>query len=142
MPYKEGQLLLAIAAIEGGQIESIWRAAKVYDVSETTLRRRVKGTLARRDCTANSKNLTLQEEEDLIKHILDLDSRGLSPRYREVADMANHLLAVRGGKLVGKNWPYNFVERTSQLKTRFNRKYDYHELNARIPKLLWLGLSS
>jgi hypothetical protein len=59
MPYKEGQLLLAIAAIERGQIESIWRAAKVYGVSETTLRRRVKGTLARRDCTVNSKNLTL-----------------------------------------------------------------------------------
>jgi hypothetical protein len=56
--------------------------------------------------------------------------------------MANHLLAVRDGKLVGKNWPYNFVERTFQLKTRFNRKYDYQRAKCEGSKVImaWFEL--
>jgi hypothetical protein len=125
MAYNEGQILLAIQAMERGQIQLIRQAAKLYGVPATTLSQRVKGTLARRDCAANSSNLTPQEEEALVEHILDLDLRGFSPQYCEVAEMANHLLAARGGKPVGTKWPYNFVTRRPELKTRFNRKCCY-----------------
>ncbi|USP74643.1 hypothetical protein yc1106_01917 [Curvularia clavata] len=39
----------------------------VYNVAETTLRRRRAGKLARRDCQPNSKKLTKLEEEVIIK---------------------------------------------------------------------------
>lgn len=90
--YTEGQILLAISAIKQGQIQSIRRAAQIYNVPRVTLARRLHGTQARRDCAANSRRLTLNEEEAIVKHILDLDSRGFSPKLKEVADMANHLL--------------------------------------------------
>jgi hypothetical protein len=125
MPYKEGQLLLAYFAIQQGQVQNICQAAKIYGVPERTLRRRVNGTKARRDCIANSRKLTDQEEKDLIKHLLDLDSRGFSPKLHEVAVMANHLLANRGGVLVGIGWPGSFIDRKPELKMRFRRKYDY-----------------
>ena len=47
------------------------------------------------------------------------------PSLGAVEDMANRLLADRGGGSVGKDWAGNFVKRTPELKTRFKRKYDY-----------------
>jgi len=39
--------------------------------------------------------------------------------------MANILLATRYVPPVGKLWPYNFVRRHAELKTRFSRAYDF-----------------
>ena len=41
-----------------------------------------------------------------------------------MADIADKLLAVRGGESVGKNWPERFVTRTDELKMAFNRAKD------------------
>ncbi|KAF1922131.1 uncharacterized protein M421DRAFT_79499 [Didymella exigua CBS 183.55] len=41
-----------------------------------------------------------------------------------VADIADKLLAVRGGKPVGKCWPERFVTRSDELKMAFNRAKD------------------
>ena len=43
------------------------------------------------------------EEEVIVKHILDLDMRGISPRLAGVKDMANLLLAERHQDSVGQN---------------------------------------
>jgi hypothetical protein len=51
----------------------------------------------------NSQKLTTTEEQMIIRYILDLDLRGFAPRLCEVADMADKLLAVHGGELVGKH---------------------------------------
>jgi len=86
-----------------------------------TLRDRRAGKPARRDCQPNSKKLTELEEEVIVKYILDLDTRGLAPTYAAVRDMADKLLAARGGGHVGVHWPRHFVKRTDSLTTRFNR---------------------
>ena len=39
--------------------------------------------------------------------------------------MVNKLLAARARGTVGVNWPTTFIKRQLELKTRFNRKYDY-----------------
>jgi len=39
--------------------------------------------------------------------------------------MADLLLAQRDASLVGKNWTSNFINRRTELKTKFSRKYDY-----------------
>jgi hypothetical protein len=65
-------------------------------------------------------NLLSAEEQTIIQYILNLDSRGFAPGLCEVADMANKLLGVRGGKPVGKNWATRFVTRPNALKMAFN----------------------
>lgn len=100
-------------------------AAKTYDIPRTTLRRRLDGITARRDCNIRSRKLTPIEESVIIQYILDRDSRGFPPRLRDVEDMANKLLTDRGVGKVGKNWCSKFVKRSPELKTRLNRKYDY-----------------
>ena len=105
----EGRILLAISAIERDQFPSVRRAAAAYNVPESTLRdRRARKTL-RRDSEANSKKLTKLEESVIIRHILDLDLRGFSPKLSAVRDMANHLLSERAVGQVGINWPSNLV---------------------------------
>ena len=61
----------------------------------------------------------------IIKHILDLDSRGFSPILATVRDIANKLLAKRNAGQVGIKWPENFIRRTPLIKTYISRPYDY-----------------
>ncbi|RYO04880.1 hypothetical protein AA0121_g12629 [Alternaria tenuissima] len=120
----EADVQLAISSIKSYQIKSNRRAATIFSVSERTIRRRRAGVPARRDCQPNSKKLTELEEQVIIRHILDLDTRGFAPTYAAVRDMADKLLAARNGGRVGVNWPSTFVKRTDSLTTRFNRSYD------------------
>jgi hypothetical protein len=121
---KEGRILLAIRSIENNQIQSVRRAATVYNVPRNTLHRRLNNILSRRDCTPNSMKLDKLEETAIIQYVLDLDSRGFSPRLCFVRDMADKLRSARSRSPVGKNWADNFVNRTPGLKMRFRRKYD------------------
>ena len=55
--------------------------------------------------TRNARHkLTATEEQTIVRYTLDLDSRGFAPRLCEVADVADKLLAIRGGEPVGKHW--------------------------------------
>jgi hypothetical protein len=73
----------------------------------------------------NSSNLTKLEEDVVAEHIIDLVERGFPPRLAEVADIANSLRAERNMGYVSLNWPSTFVKRRSDLRMKFNRKYDY-----------------
>jgi hypothetical protein len=139
---KEAKIQLAKGAIEKGQIHSNRHAVKIYDAVETTLRRRRAGIKSRRDCISNARLLTDLEEKVLVERILDLDSNGYPPSLRRVGDMANLILAGRNGRKVGTNWPSTFVKRHPELKTRFNRKYDYQRAKNEDPKVIgdWFEL--
>jgi len=120
----EADIQLAISSINAHQIQDTRTAAVVYNVAETTLRRRRAGIPARRDCQPNSRKLTQREEEVIVSYILHLDQRGFAPTYAAARDMADKLLAARGAGQVGQKWPANFVKRTDSLRTCFNRAYD------------------
>lgn len=85
-------------------------------------------------------NLTSSEEETIVRYIIDLDSRGFPPRIDGVEDMANLLLATRHAKRVGKHWPYRFVQRRPELKTRFSRSYDFQRALCEDPSNLDIRL--
>jgi len=117
---QEGRIELAIQAYKQGQFKSLRRAADAYNVNQSTLQRRYNGTLARANCQSNRQKLTATEEQTIARYILDLDSQGFAPRLCEVADMADKLLAVRGGESVGKNWPERLVTRSDELNNNNN----------------------
>ena len=124
MSSNEVDIVLALSAFNRGQFSSVSRAAATYNVSKSTLLRRLNGVDARRDCEPNRKKLTKLEEEVVIGHVLDLASRGFPASLEYVRYMANKLLAARGAEPVGKLWPHNFVKRTKSLTTCFARPYD------------------
>jgi helix-turn-helix, Psq domain len=139
---KTGRIEVAIEAIKLGQFQSQRQAAAVYDVPRETLRDQINGSRPRRDCEVNSKKLSNHEEDIISEHILDRVSRGYPPKLAEVRDMADNILAGRGGKPVGKHWPNNYVNRRPELKTRFNRKYDYQRAKNEDPVVIatWFRL--
>ena len=123
--YNESDIQLAIRAHQRDPHVSILKLSKIYQVPNTTLRDRINGKPARRNTMPNSRKLTVSEENAIVSFIIDLDARSFPPRYSYVEDMANRLLAQRGGGRVGKNWTRNFINRTPGLRTRYNRRMDY-----------------
>jgi hypothetical protein len=141
-PSKEARVLLALAAIQNNKKLSVLAAAKLYNVPETTLRRRRAGGHARRDLPANSRNLTDLEEQTIVQYVVELYTRAFPPRLRGVEDMANQLLRERDALPVGKLWVHNFVKRQPELRTRYTRRYDYQRAKCEDPKVIseWFAL--
>ena len=56
--------------------------------------------------------------------------------------MANYILESRGADRVGKLWAHRFVQRQPELKTRFNRVYDFQRALCEDPELIgaWFRL--
>ena len=139
---KESRMILAVQAFKRNSRQSLRTLAGVYNVNRTTLNNRIKGLGARIDQPANSRNLTLTEEEVIVREILHLDSRGFPPRLRHVEDMANQLRVARNARHVGKNWTSNFIKRQPELRTRFTRGYDYQRAQCEDPAIIqgWFDL--
>lgn len=121
---------------------SIRRAAKIYEVPESSVRRRMAGKTSKADTHHGQLNLTAAEEEAIIRYVIDLDSRGFSPRRCDVRDMADILMAKRGARHVGKCWTDRFIKRQPKLRTRFSRAYDYQRALQEDPHVLdaWFRL--
>ena len=100
------------------------------------------GRPPRNNIRSNGLKLTEVEEEVIILNIIDLDSRGFAPRLPGVENMANLILESRGGNPVGKLWAHRFVQRQPDLKTRFNRVYDFQRALCEDPELIgaWFHL--
>lgn len=139
---QEARIILAIEAIRLSKKLSRHNAAKIYNISYTTLSDRMAGRTHRSETRPNRQKLSDLEEGVIIQHILDLDSRGFAPRLAGVEDMANYILESRGGRRVGKLWAHRFVQRQPVLKTRFNRVYDFQRALCEDPELIgaWFRL--
>jgi hypothetical protein len=141
-PSNEARIVLALQALQNDPKLSLRHAAKVYKVSLTSLYRRRNGIQSRRDTIPKSRRLSDLEEQIIVQFVLDLDSRGFPPRLCGVEEMANRLLADRDAAPVGKRWASNFVKRQPELKTRFQRRYDYKRAKCEDPTIIrdWFRL--
>ena len=128
---KEGRIAFAINSYKSGYFTSIRGAADAYDLPESTLQTRLKGTRPRSEIRSTNLKLTDTEELTLVNWILSMDERGLPTRTDSIREIANILLQKRTGldanstRSIGKQWAYNFVRRHDSLRARYNRKYDY-----------------
>ena len=147
MAQKEGRIALAVQAYKDGQFSSTKACADAYDISESTLRRRVKGINARRDSVPINRKLTTTEESTLIEWILSMDQRGLAPRSDTVQQMANLLLQKRSQnqailrQLANDGFITLYNDMTA-LKSQYNRKYDYQRAKCEDPTIIrdWFRL--
>ncbi|KKA21666.1 hypothetical protein T310_4295 [Rasamsonia emersonii CBS 393.64] len=121
----EGKIEAAISAYKKKQIPSIKETARLFGVPYTTLQSRLKGRPARVNLRANSHKLTANEEETLVKWILDLDKRGLPPRPAFVENMANHLLSQHS-KII-REWFDCFHEKILEYGIQPDDIYNFDE---------------
>ena len=141
LSYDE-RIILAIKAIERDPKLSDRRAATMFEVKRRTLRDRRDGKLSRRDIHPNSSNLKKLEEEAIARYIRRLEARGFAPTLAYVGDMANQLLAARGGGQIGTNWVTNFIRRKPELRSRLTRQRDRQRVLCSDPGLItpWFDL--
>jgi hypothetical protein len=111
------RIILAIQAIKSDALLSLRRAAAVYNVPETTLRRQRAKPASNHNTHHNGSKLQRHEEEATIQSIKKLNARGFAPTLSYVREMANQLLAVRGGSQVRENWTYRLVRRRPEIKS-------------------------
>ncbi|EDN94242.1 hypothetical protein SS1G_10115 [Sclerotinia sclerotiorum 1980 UF-70] len=93
--------------------DNVHIAAKLYNITNTTLLRRMNGLAPRTEIRANSHKITDLEEEVLIQYIIDMDERGFAPKLSGVEDIANYILESRRAKKVGKLWAKPIQENPS-----------------------------
>jgi hypothetical protein len=139
---QEGRILLALSAYNNRQFKSLRLAAEAFKVPPSTLTDRYNGITYISQRRNGQHKLTATEEQTIVQYILDLDSRGFAPRLCEVADMADKLLGVRGGRPVGKRWAERFVTRSEELKMAFNRAKDRQRILQEDPAVIgaWFTL--
>jgi hypothetical protein len=141
----EGRVSLALQAYNSQQLPSLRAIASAYDVPFETLRRRHSGTQSRADTTANSRKFSNNEEQVLLRKILQLSAEGFPPQRTIVEDMANTMLHTKNPsspQRVGAKWVTNFVKRHPELSSVYNRKFDIQRAEVEDPKLisLWFKL--
>jgi len=141
-PNQEGRIELALLAYYNREFKSLRRAANAFSVPSSTLTDRYNGIAYLPDRRNGRYKLTSTEEQTIVRYILDLDSRGFSPRLCEVADMADKLLTARGAEPVGKHWAERFVTRSGELKMAFTRAKDRQRIQQEDPEVIgaWFQL--
>lgn len=124
---KEGRLSLASITFSRNPSQSLRALAHSFDVPESTLRTRLKGTQARHEIRSTNRKLSLYEEQSLVERVLSLNRRGFPPYIIDIGRMANSLLAARGQRppprLVGKCWTSRFINAQPEIQTKWNRKF-------------------
>jgi hypothetical protein len=125
---REERIDLAIKALKSNANLSQRRAAAVYKMPESTLRRQRAKLASQRVIHPNACKLTMQEEEVLVQYIRKLDARGFAPTFAYVREMADQLLAARSAGKVGENWVYRFIQRKSGIKSQVSRPRDYRRV--------------
>lgn len=118
-PYDKQSLLRAFEATRTGV--SVYRAARMYSVPESTLRDRTRGIVSLDGTRGPDTLLSHSEEQQLVDHISYMASIGYGYTKSNIQFMAAEFARSLGKKLNGDkalshNWFYGFLKRWPDLK--------------------------
>jgi hypothetical protein len=100
---REDRIVLAAQLLKSDASLSVWSVAARFCVPKNTLRGRRTRTTTHRNTHPNSSKITKIEELSLVKRIRSLFLPVFALTHGEVRSMAEQLLAVQDGTVVGNN---------------------------------------
>jgi hypothetical protein len=100
---QEARIIITIEALQTSKQKlNRRRAASIYKVPENIFRDRITSRTPCSNTRPTIQNLTETEKQVIINYILDLDSRGFSPRQTDIKDIINYLRKTHKAKPIGK----------------------------------------
>src|SRR5450432_1107832 len=107
-----------------GQI-SMKKAARMFNVSSSTLQGRIKGAIPKEQASQAMQKLSKEQEDALVEWIDLLTSWGWPARSDQLRGMAREFLRAKGdASELGVHWHDGFLQRHPEVKTKFTRKMD------------------
>src|SRR5271155_2092377 len=101
----ETQLTTAISDYNPQRNPSIRALAKTYNISRRTLARRLNGGHSHTIGHASQQLLSIEQEQQLERWILNLEAEGHAPTHKTVREIAGCISKFSGGpETVGNNW--------------------------------------
>ena len=120
---------LAIAALESSEIINFTATAKEFEIDRNKLRRRYYGQcVPKEEAMARcAMKLSPEQEEVLVRHIIELTNRGTPPSTRIVKNFAEEMIR----DYIGEQWIKRFIKRhQSRLKSIYLRSMDHQRQKA------------
>jgi Tc5 transposase DNA-binding domain len=94
----------ALTDLTEGKYPSLRAAAAAYSLNYTTLANRRRNGLNRCQSHLNQQILSPEQEDRLVRWILDLERQGHAPTHRQVREMAQKISICSGGPpIIGVN---------------------------------------
>jgi hypothetical protein len=94
MANREADIQAAIRDLDSGVFTSQRQAAKAYNIPRSSLRHRLDGRQPAAIAHHQEQRLTPEQEEFLVKWILDEDSRANPPTYSRTREIALRVLRI------------------------------------------------
>ncbi|SRR6266566_4178264 len=135
-PSNDSQLQLVFQAFERDPQLSICKFVRFYNILCTILSARINSRSTYVDTIANSRKLTALKEEIIVRKVFDLDSQGFPPRMYDIEDIINRLLTIYDATHIGLHEVSNFVKRQPELRTHWNRLYNYQRVQYEDPEII------
>ena len=125
MANREESLQQAIQGLQDGVFTAIRAAARAYNVPESTLRDRLRGTKNHVIAAQHQQLLAPSQEEFLAEWILEEAARGFPPSHPRVREMAQRIIRMNGRSgCVGQSWIRNFLRRNPRVASVTGRKLE------------------
>ena len=118
-PYDKANLLRAYEATKSGM--SVYRAARLYSVPESTLRDRTRCNVGLDAKPGPDRIFTVDEEKQFVEHVKYMADIGYGYTKSTIQYMASDFArsigkGVKSEKSLSDNWFYGFLKRWSDLK--------------------------
>ncbi|KAL8364922.1 hypothetical protein RB595_004887 [Gaeumannomyces hyphopodioides] len=121
--YTEEDVERAVAAVQAKV--PISRAARLWGIPRTTLRRRLTGSLPGRQAQEQYQRIPPEQEKRLADWVLLQASLGLPPTHAEVRFFAQEILLQQGDpQPLGKHWIRGFLGRYPEIRPGRTRRME------------------
>jgi Tc5 transposase DNA-binding domain/helix-turn-helix, Psq domain len=122
----EATIQQALADLASGAFSSVNAAAKAYNLTESTLRRRYHGTTTSRARARQTQQLLSPVQESLTRQwILNCEVTGYAISHAQLREFASLLSSSTGGPpSIGVHWVKRFLQRHPDLRSKIGKKID------------------
>jgi len=114
--------MLAIDDYRSQENASIRATSRAWGIPLTTLARRIRGGVGRRQGQADTQLLTPKQEDMLAEWVLEQEKLGHAPTHRRLREFAGEILKYSGKSgHIGNNWVSRFLQRHPEVHAKIGK---------------------